>query len=51
MSACFNGQRKEKCGILSREYQKLVLITDFGRSRSEKCYLCGGKVEGGLEDR
>ena len=51
MYLCFNGQGKAECGILSREYQELVLITDSGRVAVISDYLCGGKEEGGSEDR
>ena len=51
MSACFNGHRKEKCAILFRECQELVLITDLGNNRREAYISAAAKNKGGSEDR
>lgn len=51
MSLCFNGQGKAECGILSREYQELVLITDSGGSPREELVSVAAKNKGGSEDR
>ena len=48
MPLCFNGQGKAECGILSREYQELVLITDSERSHREEFVSVAAKKK---EDR